>query len=474
MPASKPHIVMIHSDQHNPLFLGCGDDPHQATPALDRLASEGALFENACCGSPLCVPSRMSMLTGRHCHEIDVWGNDDSLSSDIPTIAHSLGIAGYRTVLCGRMHFIGGDQNHGFQERVGFDVCSGFPGVNRSEDRFRGYYGVEESVHTAGPGRTVDQEYDTAITSLACRVIRDHEVSGDPRPLFLLVGYYAPHEPFRAYDRFYAMYRGTGDEPVDPQGEALGGFDRRLREGQFASVTPEEIRLAREAYRAKVHFVDEQAGIVMQCLEESPLNENAVTIYSSDHGEMAGVHGLWAKSTMYEGALRVPLIVRAPGAVASGRRIAQPVGHVDLAATLIDIAGGPPLPGMRGVSLWPTLTGEEGELPEAVFAELGVPERGGPVRTVRRGSWKLILYREHPAQLFNLEDDPGELTDRAGDPACAEIESDLERLAHADGWSIDDVTRRLDERKPGIDYIKQWSRVAAPRDPIMWGLPAQF
>ena len=94
MPASKPHIVMIHSDQHNPLFLGIGSDPHQATPTLDRLTSEGTLFENACCGSPLCVPSRMSMLTGRHCHEIGVWGNDDSLSSNVPTIAHSLGIAG--------------------------------------------------------------------------------------------------------------------------------------------------------------------------------------------------------------------------------------------------------------------------------------------------------------------------------------------------------------------------------------------
>lgn len=475
MRRSKPGILLVLSDQHNSRFLGCGADRHQRTDTLDRLASEGALFENAYCASPLCVPSRMSFLTGRHCHELGVWQNDDSLSSDVPTFAHGLGLAGYRTVLCGRMHFIGGDQQHGFQERAVGDICSPHVGVNRAEDRFRGYFGVGDALGSAGAGRSADLEYDAAVTAAACRIIRDHEVSGDPRPLCLVVGYYSPHDPYRAYERIYRLYEGTGDEAIDPLGERSGPFAAGKRKALAIGAIPmRQILKAREAYRAKIHFLDEQLSVLMQCYDESPLSKDALTIYTSDHGEMAGEHGCWTKSVFYDGAARVPLLVRWRGTIRAGLCLAPPVSLLDVGATLLDVAGAPPLPGQRGISLLPTLTGADGPFPEAVFSELGEIGRGGPGRMVRRGEWKLNLYREHPPELFNLKDDPDEMENRAADEGCAGVLNELKNLATSDGWDAGHVRATMTARTADRVYLAEWGRATQPRHPEMWGLPAQY
>ena len=190
---SKPNILFFLTDQHSPRVAGCYGDKYVRTPTLDRLAREGVTFDACYCDNPLCVPSRMSLLTARHGHELGIWGNEDSLDSTVPTLAHGFGIAGYRTVLVGRMHFVGGDQHHGFHERAVGDVTSQYTAMNRSEHRFRGFYGCRESLENAGAGNSFDLAYDTTVAMEARRVVRDHEVSGDPRPLFLMVSFYSTH-----------------------------------------------------------------------------------------------------------------------------------------------------------------------------------------------------------------------------------------------------------------------------------------
>ncbi len=471
----KSDILFFLTDQHSPRVAGCYGDPYVRTPTLDGMAREGVTFDACYCGNPLCVPSRMSMLTGRHGHRLGIWSNDDSLDSTVPTLAHGLGIAGYRTVLVGRMHFVGGDQHHGFEERLVGDVTSGYLGMNRSEHRFRGFYGLRESLEHAGEGNSFDQAYDTAVAMEAIRVIRDHEVSGDPRPLLLMVSFYSPHDPYVMPARALAPYLHLQDDPVDPLPEAPHPFTKRQIEGSdYARVTTLQRQRARAAYRAKTAFVDDLMGQVVQAWGESPLRQDSVTVYTSDHGDMQGEHGLWGKCSFYEASARVPLILMAPGFLHAGRRIAEPVSLVDLGPTLLDMAGAPPLPRADGVSFWSALTGQPGTWPGRAYSEQSAIGLGGPSRMVRRGTWKYVYYREHEPELYDLAEDPHEQWNQAAEPCHAEVRDELHALIFADGWNAEAVRAEVEKRHPDRAYLYQYARAREPKDPGQWGLAAQL
>ena len=468
--SDRPHIILFLSDQHSPYILGSGGDPYIQTPAMDRLADEGLTFTNCYTPFPLCTPARMSFLTGRRCHEIGVWDNDDSLDSNIPTFAHGLGLAGYRTVLAGRMHFVGGDQLHGFQERPIGDVTSPHLGINRSEDRFRGYFGAAQSLPNAGPGRTVDQEYDTAVAMQACDVIRRHEVSGDERPLCLVVGFYMPHDPYRCYREYYDMYIDSPDLPADRRGESLHPLFHRRRDRMADGLTEDHIRRARAAYRGRVTYLDLLIGRVLETLDESPLSENALRIYTSDHGEMLGEHGLWTKACFYEAAGRVPLLMGWPGRLPAGETRSAPVELNALAPSLVDVGGGPALPHTDGRTLWPLATGQDDGEGKIALGEIVID--GVPARTVRQGRWKFNHYVDHPDELFDLQADPHELVNRASDPDCADVRQRLEGHVFSDGWDPQRIVEARCARKADYAYVSRWGSVTYPASPWQWGLPA--
>ncbi len=471
MPEStRPHLLLLMSDQHNPAISGYAGDPRVVTPTLDALASAGTTFATCYSNHPLCVPSRMSLLTSRHSHQLGIWGNSDALSSNVPTLAHSLGIAGYRTVLAGRMHFIGGDQYHGFQERLVGDVSSGNLGVNRAEYRSRGFFGIAEALFNAGPGLAHDLNYDTAVAMDACRLIRDHDESGDPRPLCLMVSLYSPHDPYRVHERYYRPYAENADLPADCPPASLHPLNRQIIEGNhFDEATEAQVKAARAAYRGKVTFMDELFGAVVETWRESRLGEDAAIAYFSDHGEMLGEHGLWGKSTFYEASALVPLILHAPGRIPAGRRIQEPVSLLDLVPTLLDLVDAEALPDQRGQSLLPPLAGE-GAWPEVIYSELTCG--GNPSRMVRRGPWKLNTYDGHAPELFNLLDDPGELHDRAADPASSAILRELLDLVTADGWSPAAIRSTMAERRGDYEFLARWTQAVNPRDWVQWGIPA--
>lgn len=478
-----PNLLILMSDQHSCRFLGCEDGSEINTPHLDALAADGVRLQNCYCGSPLCVPSRISWLTARACHKTGVWNNDHSLSSTVPTFAHGLGRAGYRTVLAGRMHFVGGDQHHGFQERTIGDVSSQHLGVNQSLERFRGYFYPTEAVPNAGPGRSNFLEYDRAVAADACRIIAEHEAAvaagRESRPLAIVVSFMCPHDPYRVTAEYFHRHEGKIGLPVHASASApdlhpyLAAWRELWEYGTFSTGTT--LR-ARTAYAGVVSFVDDLCGQVLDRWRDSTLAEDNIIAYLSDHGELAGAHGLWAKTTYYEDSVRVPLIWHAPGRLPAGSVLSAPSSLLDFGPTLLDLVGAPPLPDTTGISLKAQLTGKVTmDADRPIFSELALPKNKKkfeqfPVsRMVRRGPWKLNHYDGMPPELYNLEEDPDELNDRAADPANAALIDDLEQALTSDSWCAQRVEAEIERRKPDIQYLFDWAVETGTTDSIQWG-----
>jgi choline-sulfatase len=369
---SRPNILHILSDQHSPYVLGCYGDGVVQTPHLDRIAASGAVFEAAYCPSPICVPSRMSMLTGRHPVQNACWNNSHILDSQIPTFAHALGAAGYRTVLVGRMHSLGPDQLRGYSERYVGDHSAnheGNPGGPGAVGRgvLDGTAGpARVSLTNSGAGQGGYQVHDEYVAAAAADVLnrigieRRSAAPGqqgkEPQPFLLSVGLMLPHQPFVARREEYERYRGRvpaprHPEPAQPDHPYLRWWRTRTGIDPSAPVTAEEVERCRTAYWALVDRMDALIGRVLRALEENGLAENTLIVYTSDHGEQAGEHGLWWKQTMYEASARVPLLVSWPGVIPAGQRCPRVVSTLDLTATLLDAAGAPALPDMAGRSL---------------------------------------------------------------------------------------------------------------------------
>ena len=346
----RPNLVVVMSDQHNPRVLGCAGDPIIRTPHLDRLAAQGVRFAQTYAGSPLCVPSRATFLTGQGCSAIQVWSNSCTFASGIPTFAHALAIAGYDTVLSGRMHFKGPDQRHGFTERVMGDVSGptdGYPHRTLGDIPYSSQGQSRSSLEFVGPGRTGFQTYDRDVAAAAARFVRDRAAQGSDRPFCLVVGLILPHAPYIAPRPLYDEYVDRVVLPPVPAGARAAQHPavRMWRQDKgFDEATPDQQRAARAGYYGMVTMVDEAIGQIVAALDETGLRERTAVFYTSDHGDMLGELGLWHKSTLYEGSVGVPLIASWPERFASGTTVNDPVSLIDLAPTFAALGGGPPCP----------------------------------------------------------------------------------------------------------------------------------
>lgn len=433
------------SDQHHPRFMGCAGHPLMHTPNLDRLAARGTRFASAYCNFPLCGPSRMSFMTGRYASEIGCITNHDQLASDTPTFAHAFGAAGYDTLLCGRMHFNGSDQRHGFRQRLisdvkGRELCPQGEPIKVVLDSLSDTTGPNaRAIRKSGPGTCGYLAYDEAVTDTAVQWLRERGAQQEQRPFMLTVGYVEPHAPFVAYpDDFYRYNDRIGvDDLPQPHPETLHPelrrFQRRAQLEDAEPVPTEDQRRARAAYHGMCTFVDRQLGRVMDALEQAGLNENTIVVYTSDHGEQLGEHGMWWKHTFYEGSIGVPMVMSGPG-VPAGRVVEENVSLVDLPPTLLDLAGAPAIPHASGRSFRCLLEGQVEPWPNEVFAEAYWSAASEHLHyMIRRGPWKLNRYPGFEPQLFNLADDPEETRDRAGDADCRAVRALLE--SRLDEWT---------------------------------------
>jgi choline-sulfatase len=475
--ADQPNILLVMSDQHNRRVMGCAGDDVIRTPNLDRLAQNGVRFTSCYTPSPLCLPARMSFLTSRYPSDQRVWTNSCILDSNIPTFAHQLSLAGYETVLTGRMHFVGHDQHHGFEKRQVGSLTAQFPGgpgPDLGEIPLDSTGQSRLAVEVSGRGRTAYQVYDQQVTDEAIRFMNERD---DRRPFAMVVGYILPHCPFISRVDLYDQYIDKVGVPEVPEGhfESVHPFVQQSRQHRgITDLKDTEIRSARAGYYGIVSMLDENVGRIMDALEKSGLDRNTIVIYASDHGEMAGDHGMWWKSSFYEGSAGVPLIVSCPGRFGQGRTVDRVTSLVDIGPTLLDLAGARPLPRSRGTSLRDFLQGDSDQVPgwpDETFSE-HCPNRGDRASCmIRSGPWKLNHFHGYETvQLFNIEDDPDEWHDLGQDPAHADIRDELRGRLLA-RWDGDAVERECERLCRDVEILDDWGRTVQPGSPGLWRAP---
>lgn len=447
MTRSRPNILILMADQLTPRALAMYGNRVTRTPHLDRLAAGGVVFDAAYCNSPLCAPSRYSLATGQLPSAHGGYDNAAALAPDALTYGHWLRRAGYRTILAGKMHFIGADQLHGFEERLTTDIYPAdftwTPDWRHPDVRPSWYHNMG-SVLDAGPCvRTNQLDYDDEVVHAARQKLFDLARDPDGRPFCLTVSLTHPHDPYAISEAYWNLYR---DDEIDaprvpdaPSGE--DAHSRRLRGVIDIDRTPVDtarVRAARRAYYGAISYVDEQIGKLLRTLEQTGQADDTIIVFTSDHGDMLGERNLWYKMTFFEPASRVPLLVHAPGRFAA-RRVAQAVSHVDLLPTLVDLAGGAdeaPF-GVDGRSLLPHLLNAAGQPGHDEAAGEYLAEGAlAPIVMLRRGPYKFVHSPADPDQFYHLADDPDELRNLADDPGRHAAALDELRHAVARRWDL--------------------------------------
>jgi len=422
---ARPNILILMVDQLNGTLLPDGPAPWLHTPNLDALAARSVRFANAYTASPLCAPARASFMSGLLPRRTRVYDNAAEFASDIPTFAHHLRRAGYRTCLAGKMHFVGPDQLHGFEERLTTDIYPAdfgwTPDYRRPGERIDWWYHNLGSVKGAGVAEITNQlEYDDEIAHHACRKVYDLARGHDDRPWCLTVSFTHPHDPYVARRRYWDLYEAC--ERLQPEVPAMDYADhdphsQRIfdaNDWRNYEIAEDGIGRSRRAYFANISYLDTKIGEILRVLTDT--RQEAVILFVSDHGDMLGERGLWFKMNFYEGSARVPLMIAAPGLPAG--RIDAPVSTLDVAPTLCELAGvdlAEVIPWTDGESLLAVAGGAERSAPVAM--EYAAEASYAPLVSLRYGKWKYNRCALDPDQLFDLDGDPHELTNLADDPA---------------------------------------------------------
>ncbi len=451
MTAKHPNILIVMADQMAAPALPVYGHPLVKAPNIERLADGGVVFENTYCNFPICAPSRFSMLSGRLASRIGAYDNAAEFHSAVPTMAHYLRRAGYRTCIAGKMHFIGTDQRHGFEERPTTDIYPAdfgwTPDWLRPEERLEWFHNLVNVVEAGRSERTLQIDFDDEAAFRSNRWLYDHVRDDDDRPFFMLVSFSHPHDPYNIPPAYWDRYDHDAiDLPAVPP-VPLGERDphsRRLHDnydrGEF-EITHAHVRNARHAYYGAVSYVDDRIGELLRALESTGQRDDTIVIVTSDHGDMLGERGMWFKMSFFEWASRVPLIFHAPGRIAPARR-AQNVSLVDLLPTLLDLAGveGETTVPLDGRSLVPLIENGDTAWPDTVLGEYLAEGAVAPMFMVRRDRHKYVACKADPPQLFDLAADPGELENLAGRREYAEAERALAAIV-AETWDADALFR---------------------------------
>jgi choline-sulfatase len=429
---TQPNILLVMADQLGAPFLPVYGHSVVRAPAVERLASQGVVFASAYSNSPLCAPARFTMMTGQRNWRIGAYDNASELPAAVPTFAHHLRWLGYRTVLSGKMHFIGPDQLHGFERRLTTDIYPAdfgwTPNWEDPQGRFDRWFHDMGSVVNAGIAEATNQlDFDDEVGYQAVRELRDLARADNDRPWLLTVSFTHPHDPYvmrRAYwDRYdhadIDMPRvGRGDVEDDPHSVRL----RHLSAMDAVVVTDDMVRNARHAYYACISYVDDWVARLLDTLEATGMDGDTVVIFTADHGDHLGERGLWYKMSFFEPSARIPLIIRTPGDGRRGVTVADHVSLHDVLPTLVDLAGGDPTGDLGhpvdGASLVPQLHGDR-DPDRMVLGEYLGEGAVAPIFMIRRRHHKYVWSDPDGAQLYDLAADPAETRNLAGHPEHA-------------------------------------------------------
>ena len=396
-------------------------------PNLKALAARSTRFANAYTASPLCAPGRAAFMSGLLPSKTRVYDNAAEFASDIPTFAHHLRRAGYGTCLAGKMHFVGPDQLHGFESRLTTDIYPAdfgwTPDYRRPGARIEWWYHNLGSVTGAGVAEITNQlEYDDEVAHHATAKIYDLARGADARPWCLTVSFTHPHDPYVARRKYWDLYSDC--KQLQPEVGAIpypaqDAHSRRIYDAcdwRAFDISADDIARSRRAYFANISYLDDKIGEVLAALESTA--QRAVIVFVSDHGDMLGERGLWFKMCFFEGAVRVPLMIAAPGMAAG--LVRAPVSTMDVGATLAELGGvsrDDIVPLIDGESLVALANGAERSAPVAI--EYAAEASEAPLVCLRYGKWKYVHCELDAPMLFDLESDPQELRNLATEPAQA-------------------------------------------------------
>ena len=454
-----PNVLVIMYDQLTPSALGCYGNRAARSPHIDRLAAAGVVFDAAYSNSPLCTPARYCMMTGQLPSATRGYDNAAYLASTIPTFAHYARASGYRTVLSGKMHFVGPDQLHGFEERRTTDIYPAdfgwTPDWRAPGERIDWWYHNMESVTGAGVAEVTNQLlFDDEVGVNAVRALHDAARADDGRPFLHVASFTHPHDPYVTRQEFWDRYEGV-DIPlpsVSAADVALDPHTERLRVAcamERTPITDDDVRRARRAYLGNISYVDDWTGRLVTTLGSLGLADNTVVVLLADHGDMLGERGLWFKMNFFEGSARIPLIVHAPARFRA-RRVSTPVSLVDVLPTIVELSGGSvadAIEPLAGRSLLPLCEGQAEE--RSVVGEYAAEGACAPIVMLRRGTLKFVHCPCDPDQLYDLAADPGERVNLAGHaawaPTVVEFLNEVAQrwdLAHFHAAVLQDQARR--------------------------------
>ena len=422
---TKPNILIIMVDQLTGTLFPDGPAAWLHAPHLKKLAARSTRFSNAYTASPLCAPARAAFMSGQLPSRTGVYDNAAEFASSTPTFAHHLRRAGYQTCLSGKMHFVGPDQMHGFEERLTTDVYPAdfgwTPDYRKPGERIEWWYHNMGSVTGSGVAEISNQmEYDDEVAYHANRKLYDLSRGADARPWCLTVSFTHPHDPYVARKKYWDLYAEC--DHLMPQVGPIAYDDqdahsRRILDANDRdnfNITDDDIKRSRRAYFANISYLDDKIGEILHTLETT--RQEATIIFLSDHGDMLGERGLWFKMSFYDGSARVPLMIAAPQMQAGLQD--TPVSSIDILPTLCDLAGvnmDDVMPWTDGQSIVPL--GQGGMRSDPVAMEYAAEGSYAPLVSLRYGKWKYNRCTLDPDQLFDMDIDPHELTNLANVPA---------------------------------------------------------
>ena len=459
----RPNVVFILTDDQRWDHLSCMGHPFLKTPNIDRLAEEGALFENAFVTTSLCSPSRASFLSGLYAHTHGVVNNFTDYPRDFESYPIRLQKEGYESAYIGKWHMGEKDDS----KRPGFDYWVSHKGQGK-------YFDNEWNVN--GERKVVKGYYTNTLTDMAVVWLKGRS---NDKPFSLIIGHKAAHCPFtpdtkyeKAFDDVDIKYpdsafnlEGKPDwikERIDTWHGIYGPLYGHRKE--FPDTSPEAVKdFARFArcYAASLISVDDSVGRIYETLKSMGQLDNTIIVFAGDNGMFLGEHGMTDKRSMHEGSIRIPLLVRYPKAIKAKTRVASQVLNLDVAPSILELCGASPLKDIHGRSWAGLLEGKTEGWRTSWFYEYNY-EKQFPytpnVRGVRTDRWKYVHYPHgdgkpdrHMAELYDLKNDPGELKNLIGDPAQKENIEKLKKELHR----LMEETGALPDKMPIDEGVKK-------------------
>ena len=500
---ASPNIIIITTDQQRCDSISCYGSSFTHTPNMDRLASEGAIFNRAYCTNPVCTPSRASIFSGQYPSRHGAWNVGTSIPEDLPMLSHYLTDLGYSTHYVGKAHFQGYfDENpqsieSGFEWEKTYSTWNGpYYGFDTVElclghttYGIRGHYGLwvksqvseeewkkysEASSRASGDefgGEAYDWEIPTRLHNSAWaaeRSIAFLEAHDKQKPFFLAIGFQDPHHPHCVPTDLEDRVNATevplpnykegelADKPPHFTISREGNLESSEFRGDYSmagqgpgfdyrKVSEAHVREGRAYYYSMVKLIDQELGRILECLDEQGLTENTLIIFTSDHGELLGDHGLWLKGPYhYEELINVPFLVRWPKGIKGGQSIDELVSLVDIVPTVLACLG-EKQPAVEGVDFMPLL-GSDTSTRNNIIVEFTDDPNNLRLKTVVTKDRKLTYYHGHNfGELYDLLQDPGEIVNQWDNPKYQEDKMKLLAM-------LTDHLERLENRAERYAY----------------------